>query len=183
MALAQPLSRRVLWTCLILVGYPPRMLPIGWECDTRSHVAPLSFSSLLTENSQINSPDTLTNYLPFLLRHFYIQQNPGQNTMAQNTQSITFGGNNAQCGNIINSFNTGGPDENSEIMRWLSPLEPNIRHQGVRAGRFGSVGGWLFETSEFREWRDGEGGGDKAVLFCSGNPGVGKTYLRYLAGL
>jgi len=51
--------------------------------------------------------------------------------------------------NIINSFNTGGSDENAEIMRWLSPLEPNIRPRGMRTGQFGSVGGWLFETSEF----------------------------------
>jgi len=140
----------------------------------------LSFSP--AHRNTIRSPDTLTNFLLFLPYHFCIQQHSGHNTMPQNTQSINFGGNNAQCGNIINSFNTGGPDGNAEIMRWLSPLEPNIRHQGVRTGRFGSVGGWLFETSEFREWRDGEGGAERAVLFCSGNSGVGKTYLRYLAG-
>jgi hypothetical protein len=38
-------------------------------------------------------------------------------------------------------------------MRWLSPLEPNNRHQGVRTDRFDGVGDWLLETSEFREWR------------------------------
>jgi len=63
-------------------------------------------------------------------------------------------------------------------MRWLSPLEPSNRHQGVRTERFDGIGNWLLETSEFREWRCGEGGANKAVLFCSGNPGVGKTYLR-----
>ena len=62
-------------------------------------------------------------------------------------------------------------------MRWLSPIEPENRHHGVRTDRFEGVGDWLFETSEFREWR-GEGGAEKAVLFCSGNPGVGKTHLR-----
>jgi len=69
-------------------------------------------------------------------------------------------------------------DDDVRIMRWLSPLEPNIRHQGVRTERFDSIGDWFLETREFREWRDSEGGADKAVLFCSGNPGVGKTYLR-----
>jgi len=59
-----------------------------------------------------------------------------------------------------------------------SPLEPNTRHQGVRTNRFDGVGDWLLETSEFREWKGGDGGADKAALFCSGNPGVGKTYLR-----
>ena len=67
-------------------------------------------------------------------------------------------------------------------MRWLSPLEPNHRHQGVRNERFDGVGGWLLETSDFREWRGGSGGADKAVLFCSGGPGVGKTHLRQVAG-
>ena len=86
----------------------------------------------------------------------------------------------ANCGNIIDSFNhaTYRSDEDAHIMRWLSPLEPNNRHQGVRNDRFDGVGDWLLETSDFQEWRGGAGGADKAVLFCSGNPGVGKTYLR-----
>ena len=83
-------------------------------------------------------------------------------------------------GNIIISFNNIStmPSEDRQIMRWLSPLEPNKRHQGVRTDRFGGVGGWLLETREFRDWRGSEEGADKAILFCSGNPGVGKTYLR-----
>ena len=97
-----------------------------------------------------------------------------------NAHSVRFGDGNANCGIITDSFNTTvyKLDEDAEIMRWLSPLEPNNRHQTVRTDRFGSVGDWLLETSEFREWREGEGAADKAVLFCSGNPGVGKTYLR-----
>jgi len=63
-------------------------------------------------------------------------------------------------------------------MHWLSPLEPNKRHRGVRTDRFDGVGNWLLETREFREWRSSDGGAGKAVLFCSGSPGVGKTYLR-----
>jgi len=98
--------------------------------------------------------------------------------MAQTT--ITFGNGNANCGNIISSFNHTfyKSDEDAQIMRWLSPLEPNIRHQGVRTNRFCGIGDWLLETCEFREWRCSEGGADGAVLFCPGNPGVGKTYLR-----
>jgi len=61
---------------------------------------------------------------------------------------------------------------------WLSPLQPNNRHQDVRAERFDGIGDWALETKEFRERRSGAGGADKAVLFCPGNPGVGKTYLR-----
>ena len=63
-------------------------------------------------------------------------------------------------------------------MRWLSPLEPDYRHDSVRTNRFAGVGNWLFETDEFQKWRGGEDEVDRAVLFCSGNPGVGKTYLR-----
>ena len=93
--------------------------------------------------------------------------------------SVSLGDGNTESGNIINSFNTFNiSDEDRQIMRWLSPLEPNKRHQGVRSERFDGVGDWLLETREFREWRSNEGGVDKAVLFCSGNPGVGKTYLR-----
>jgi len=98
--------------------------------------------------------------------------------MAQSSYSASFGNGNANCGNITSSSNIYMSDDNARIMRWLSPLEPNIRHQGVRTERFDGIGDWFLETSEFREWRDSEGGADKAVLFCSGNPGVGKTYLR-----
>jgi len=35
------------------------------------------------------------------------------------------------------------------------------------------------ETEEFRRWcgSGGEGGGDEVVMFCYGNPGVGKTFF------
>jgi len=100
--------------------------------------------------------------------------------MAQTSHilSVSFGGSNAHCGNIRDSFNNYISDEDAQIMRWLSPLKPNNRHQGVRTDRFDGVGDWFLETSAFREWRGCEGGADRAVLFCSGNPGVGKTYLR-----
>ena len=108
--------------------------------------------------------------------------------MAQipHTQSIRFGDNNANCGNTIGSNNKTvyngivniKSDEDAQIMRWLSPLEPEIRHHGVRSDRLDGVGDWLLETSEFRGWRDTACGVDKAVMFCSGNPGMGKTYLR-----
>ena len=93
---------------------------------------------------------------------------------------MRFGDNNANCGNTIGSYNTTvyKSDEDVQIMGWLSPLEPENRHHGVRSDRLEGVGSWFLETSEFREWRGGEGGADKAILFCSGNPGVGKTYLR-----
>jgi len=102
--------------------------------------------------------------------------------MAHNTHmlSVNMGNGNVNSDNMTSCFNNNfyRSDEDAEIMRWLSPLEPSNRHQGVRTERFDGIGDWVLETKEFREWRSGEGGADKAVLFCSGNPGVGKTYLR-----
>jgi len=95
------------------------------------------------------------------------------------THSVYIDGN-APGGNIIGNYNNTSykSDEDTQIMRWLSPLEPKYTHQDIQKRRFDCVGDWLLETGEFREWRGGEGGADKAVLFCSGNPGVGKTYLK-----
>ena len=83
----------------------------------------------------------------------------------------------ASHNNIINI--TAGPDlEKDQILQWLSQLEPQQRHEGVRADRLDSVGNWVLETNEFRQWCDMGGGWGEPVLFCYGNPGVGKTYLR-----
>ena len=76
--------------------------------------------------------------------------------MTQNTHrlSVNIGDGNAHSGNITSSFNSINSyvcksEEDEKIMRWLSPLEPNNRHQGVRTGRFDGVGDWLLETKEF----------------------------------
>ena len=91
---------------------------------------------------------------------------------------------------INNSFNTNSfnnvwnnntvGDEKSEILAWLSPLEPQRRHQDIRTRRVDEVGDWLLQTQEYRSSfggirRDESGG---AALFCYGGPGVGKTYIR-----
>ena len=71
-------------------------------------------------------------------------------------------------------------DDRSQLLAWLSPLEPKLRHQDIRERRVENVGEWLMQTEEFRSWHDyrGEGGDDKEVLFCYGAPGVGKTFIR-----
>ena len=40
------------------------------------------------------------------------------------------------------------------------------------------VGDWLLGTNEFEKWHRGEDKAEHPVLFCYGDPGVGKTYLR-----
>ena len=87
----------------------------------------------------------------------------------------------------INSFNTNNvwnnytvADERSEILAWLSPLEPRIRHQDIRTRRVDEVGDWLLQAQEYRNWFGGMigGGSNGSALFCYGGPGVGKTYIR-----
>lgn len=82
---------------------------------------------------------------------------------------------NNNCFNIINNI----PDDESKIHTWLSPLEPQARHQDIRSQRMDGVGAWLLGTGEFRRWYDGGGGNesDHATLFCDGDPGVGKSYI------
>jgi len=87
--------------------------------------------------------------------------------------------------NNINSLNTivnnvTAADDRSHILTWLSPLEPKLRHKDIQDRRVENVGEWVLETEEFRSWyASSEGGGsDNAVLFCYGDPGVGKTFIR-----
>jgi len=88
---------------------------------------------------------------------------------------------NTNCFNNINNVwnNCTVADEKSEILAWLSPLEPRIRHQDIRTRRVDEVGGWLLQTQEYRNWFGGIRGGksDGSALFCCGSPGVGKTYM------
>jgi len=74
-------------------------------------------------------------------------------------------------------------DEDSEILAWISPLEPQTRHYDIRTRRIDEVGEWLLQTEEYRNWFGGirgrgGGGPNGSALFCYGGPGVGKTYIR-----
>ena len=105
------------------------------------------------------------------------------NIMAQTShlQSVSFGDGNANCGNISGSYNNTTityADERAKFLNWLSPLQPRVRHNDVRGRREDGIGEWFLQTDEFLTWRDGKREFDKATLFCSGNPGVGKTFLR-----
>jgi len=87
---------------------------------------------------------------------------------------------NINCFNVSNNIFTTA-DEKPKILAWLSPLEPKVRHQAIRDQRVDSIGNWLLDTKEFRDWYNGSenGGSDHAALFCYGDPGVGKSYIRY----
>ena len=75
--------------------------------------------------------------------------------------------------------NSGRAGERAEILAWLSPLDPWIRHHDIRDHRVEHVGDWLLRTEEYQNWVHGIPGGesDNSALFCYGGPGVGKTYI------
>src|SRR5437588_317742 len=78
---------------------------------------------------------------------------------------------------VTNNFTIA--DNRANILAWLSPLEPRLRHQDIQDRRVEDVGEWLLQTEEFGSWYAGSGGGESnnPVLFCYGDPGVGKTYI------
>ena len=93
---------------------------------------------------------------------------------------------NSNCGNITDSYKNvwnncdiSVADEKRAVLEWLSPLEPRERHQAIGMGRVAGVGDWFLHTEEFTQWIQSGDGTAKPVLFCYGDPGVGKTYLRY----
>lgn len=84
---------------------------------------------------------------------------------------------NVNCFNVTNSYNTVEADHGSEVLKWLSPLEPE-RHHDVSTRRLDDVGDWVLQTDEFVNWCSVEDKPANRVFFCYGSPGVGKTYLR-----
>ena len=88
---------------------------------------------------------------------------------------------NANVSNVLNVSNHyTAAEDRSEILTWLSPLEPRIRHQDLRTRRAENIGEWLLRTDEFQRWCNGaqQEEADHATLFCCGGPAVGKTYFR-----
>ena len=80
--------------------------------------------------------------------------------------------------NVWNNCEISVSDEKRQILEWLSPMAPRERHQAVREGRVDGVGNWFLRTDEFEGWCTSEDQAVNPVLFCHGDPGVGKTYLR-----
>jgi len=105
------------------------------------------------------------------------------NSCNNNTNSfnITMSSNNTTSFNNVRNLNIlPSADERAEILTWLSPLEPRIRHEDIGGHRVEHVGDWLFLTEEYQNWFNGIRGGesDNSALLCYGAPGVGKTFIR-----
>ena len=95
----------------------------------------------------------------------------------------SFNNNDIRYNNNTDSFNkyiyNTTVDDRSEVLTWLSPLEPRLRHRDIASRRVDSIGAWLLETEEFKRWYKGDRGDESyhRTLFCDGNPGVGKSYI------
>ena len=86
--------------------------------------------------------------------------------------------NNITAFNVLNNIPMA--DERAAILAWLSPLDPRMQHKKLQSMRVDTVGDWFLESEEFRSWYDGSqnGGSSSAALFCYGDSGVGKTFIR-----
>ena len=142
---------------------------VGWSCGIGEvpQMTPLLFSP---QNSS-----TLLTLPPIIYSVLTCENEKMSQSFSNNTNSL-----NTSYTAISVSNNFTAADDRSNILAWLSPLDPKLRHQDIRDRRIENIGEWLLQTEEFRAWNAGSEGSesDKAVLFCYGDPGVGKTYIR-----
>ena len=69
-------------------------------------------------------------------------------------------------------------DQRMKMLNWLSPLQPQKRHQDVRSMRLNNTGGWLLNDQRFTAWCTGQGlEPEDRILCCYGMPGAGKTVM------
>lgn len=118
------------------------------------------------------------------MSHSYINNHgtapPNNTNFSHDTNSFNPRYTHISNSDCVLNVNVSAINERSEILEWLSPLEPRIRHQDLRTRRADSVGEWLLQTDEFQRWCGGaeQDGSEHAALFCCGGPAVGKTYFR-----
>jgi len=128
------------------------------------------FSSAPPRTSSANLLQTLFS--------FYNSSNRVRKMSQYTSNDSTNFSHNTNSFNVWNSYTVA--DDWSRLLAWLSPLDPSLRHCDIQERRVRDIGGRLLQTVEFRRWCcfSGEGEGDRAVLFCYGDPGAGKTFIR-----
>ena len=70
--------------------------------------------------------------------------------------------------------------EDQEFLQQLSKLDFTAKQKDSYSKRHADTGQWLLESPEFQTWRQSEVG-QPSVLWCPGNPGVGKTIITSIA--
>ena len=65
-----------------------------------------------------------------------------------------------------------------KVLEWLSTMQPQKDHHDISSRRTPETGEWVKNTAQFRNWvRDVTGSN---VIWCSGIPGSGKTFVASL---
>ena len=148
---------------------------ICWH-ETIGEIRGYDFSALLLEMVFLGSEEAV-DLLETPIHHLFVlcrTPSIGQTSDIMDNRAII-----GSCNvDSFNSFNTTITDDKNQVLKWLSSLEPQRRHQHIRESRLKGTGNWIFEKSEFRRWNTREDGSSHRVLFCHGDPGVGKTHLR-----
>lgn len=65
-----------------------------------------------------------------------------------------------------------------KILGWLSSVAHNEKQTDTLRRRHENTGMWFLELAEFQDWLKNE---TKNILWCKGDPGVGKTILAYVS--
>ncbi|KAF3185298.1 hypothetical protein TWF788_004617 [Orbilia oligospora] len=64
-------------------------------------------------------------------------------------------------------------DKERKILEWITPIDDSAQHNDFLNRRQPGTGNWLLNSSEYQNWLHTP----KAVLYCPGIPGAGKTIL------
>lgn len=67
-------------------------------------------------------------------------------------------------------------DQKYKILNWLTPIDYGPQQSDFISRRQEGTGQWLLDTNEFQGWLNQS----NQTLFCSGEPGVGKTIITSL---
>ncbi|KAK6337487.1 hypothetical protein TWF730_002886 [Orbilia blumenaviensis] len=63
-------------------------------------------------------------------------------------------------------------DKDHKILNWLAPFDYSLQQSDYFKRRQPGTGQWLLDSEEYQDWIE-----QKAVLFCPGIPGAGKTLI------
>jgi len=65
-------------------------------------------------------------------------------------------------------------EDRMKILGWLSSVAHNEKQTDTLRRRHGNTGMWFLELAEFQDWLKND---TNNILWCKGDPGVGKTIL------
>ena len=66
-------------------------------------------------------------------------------------------------------------DTERKVLEWLSSIRPHKNHIDISARRTPGTGAWVRQSQQFHAWLENTDASN--VLWCSGIPGAGKTFI------